>query len=525
MKTRIAPHPLPAVRESQRSSVSRAPGPKGLPVLGSIPRYFAQGFYRLVLDTWHQYGSPFELRLGPQHLIFLAEPSHIKQVVVARRDCYAKGKGYTDFRRGLGAGSVALDGEAWRARRILVQPFFTEKAVKQYLPSMMEVVQETVTRWQRLAETREQVDVAEEMMQLALRIIARAVFSLDVGVQAASLERDFRIVFSYIADLGSGLGALRRLVLTPGTIRFRRASERLIAFMRHQIQTHRAQIMRPADVLTHLLETRTEECPAGLSDEQIIDEAMTLIFAGSETTALALSWACYFLTTQPLVAQALKLELDEKLAGRLPTEADLAALPYTSWFWKEALRFWPPVWLFPREALAEDTFDDYRVQPGDLVMCCPYLVHHDPRFWPNPEQFDPTRFDPSQSAIAPYSYFPYGAGQRTCLGAAFANQEGVLVLASLVQFFELRLRPGFLPQPRASGTLGLARGMRMTICPRTHSGTLERVPGLKQKRIIETMKRWMSKPLDWVGMSLVWLLYTAIPKMQGRPVKPFGLDR
>jgi cytochrome P450 len=312
--------------------------------------------------------------------------------------------------------------------------------------------------------------------------------------------------------------------LTPGAIRFRLARARLIAFMRHHIQMRREQTTRPADVLTQLLEARTAERPMGLSDEEMVDEAMTLIFAGSETIALALAWACYFLATEPQATQALRHELDSVLGGRLPTEADLAALSYTSWFWKEVLRARPPVGWFPREVLAEDTFDGAVVQPGDLVMCCPYLTHHDPHLWPNPEQFDPTQFDPEHAALAPYSYFPYGAGQRTCLGAAFANQEGVLVLASLAQCFELRLQPGFRPIPRAAGTLGLAHGMWMTIFLRTHPGTPECVPGLMRRRI-ETMKRWMSKPLDWVGAFFAWLLYTAIPKMQGRESKPFGPDR
>lgn len=525
-------HFLPAHPAGPTPPPKLAPGPRGVPLLGNLPAYFSRGFYRLVMDAWQKYGSPFRLRLGPMHLTFISKMGDIKHILAIHQEGYSKGKGYDDYRIGLGCGIVTLDGTEWLARRKLLQPFFTEQAVRQYAPLMTEAAAEVATRWQSFAKTGQGVDVLQEMQRLSLSIILRAVFSRETGIDVAQMERDFQIVLLYLSDLSSGLGVIRKLLPTPARRRFGHAKGRLDALILRQIDERRAEPHRPPDVLTRLIEARDDAFVDGLSNQEILAEIMTIVFAGSETTALVLTWAWYFLATYPTIEKQLHHELERVLGGQLPTVSDLQALLYTANVFKEALRFKPPVWLFPREARHADTLSGCTLPPGEIAMICPHLIQHDPALWLEPEEFQPDRFLPDRaSSIAPYSFIPFGAGKRTCLGMVFACQEGVLVLATLAQRYSLRVPPGFCPQPRAAGTLGLATGMSMSVSLRSSHpiaepegmatlmyATTDHEEAREGNSMRHHTQRWWARWSAWLAC---WAL-TGRPMSQ---VKPFGPAR
>jgi cytochrome P450 len=204
-----------------------------------------------------------------------------------------------------------------------------------------------------------------------------------------------------------------------------------------------------------------------MSDKQLRDEVITLFLAGHETTANALTWASYLLSTHVGVARRLQAEVDEQLEGRVPTASDLPNLPYTRMVIDETLRLYPPAWITNRRAIEDDTVCGYRIPAGAMLSISPYVTHRDPALWENPEGFDPDRFTPERAAGRPhYAYFPFGGGPRQCIGKGFALMEATLVLALLSQRCEMHLVPGRKVETEALATLRPRYGVWMRVRPR-----------------------------------------------------------
>jgi cytochrome P450 len=204
-----------------------------------------------------------------------------------------------------------------------------------------------------------------------------------------------------------------------------------------------------------------------MTEQQVRDELMTFMLAGHETTANALAWTLYLLSTHPAARDRLIAEVDEVLTGRTPTAEDADKLEWTNAVVSEAMRLYPPAWILERSALGRDQLDDLTVPAGAVVVTPPYLVHRNPRHWPNPEGFDPTRFLPSEAAGRHrYAYLPFGGGRRQCVGGGFATLEATLLLATITQRCTLDLVPGAHPTPQPTVTLRPAGGLSMTLHPR-----------------------------------------------------------
>ena len=221
-----------------------------------------------------------------------------------------------------------------------------------------------------------------------------------------------------------------------------------------------------------LLHAQDEEGDgAGMTDEQLRDEAMTIFLAGHETTANALTWTWYLLSQNPEAEARLHAELDKVLGGRPPTAEDMPRLVYTEMVLSESMRLYPPAWILGRRALKDYEVGGYRLPAGSLVLLSQYVTHRDPRFYPDPERFEPERWTPEAKAARPqFAYFPFGGGPRRCIGEGFAWAEGVLVLAALAQRWRPRLVPGHPVEMQAAITLRPKHGMLMTLGRRGDSG-------------------------------------------------------
>jgi cytochrome P450 len=201
-----------------------------------------------------------------------------------------------------------------------------------------------------------------------------------------------------------------------------------------------------------------------MTDEQVRDEALTLFLAGHETMANALTWTWYLLAQHPEVERRLHEEIDASVASAAPSPDDFERLPYTRAVLAEALRLYPPVWLVVRRPIERYAIAGHVVPPGDLVFLSQYVVHHDPRFFPDPFRFDPERWRPEDAAGRPkFSYFPFGGGPRLCIGEGFAWMEGMLVLATLAGVWRLRSVPGRRVELEAAITLRPKHGLPMTL--------------------------------------------------------------
>jgi cytochrome P450 len=234
------------------------------------------------------------------------------------------------------------------------------------------------------------------------------------------------------------------------------------------IQARRADKGDTGDVLSMLLGAPEEQGAAtGMNEKQVHDEALTLLLAGHETTAVALTWTWYLLSQHPEVEAKLQAELATVLDGRVPTDADLPHLPYTRTVFTEAMRLYPPAWMMTRRTLVEYELGGYTLPAGTFLMLSPYVTHHDARFFPAPEVFDPERWAvPAEAQPPKFAYFPFGGGPRQCVGEGFAWMEGLLLLATLAQQWQMRLVPGHPVVPHPLVTLRPRYGMPMTLVRR-----------------------------------------------------------
>ncbi len=291
----------------------------------------------------------------------------------------------------------------------------------------------------------QEVDISEEMMRLTLAVVGKTLFDAEVESDADEVGAALTEVMNLFGYLMLPFSELLEKLPLPQRRRFLRARARLDAVIYRIIEERRRTGGDRGDLLSTLLDAVDEEGDqTGMTDEQLRDEVMTIFLAGHETTANALTWAFYLLAQNPEAEARLHEELDSVLAGgRQPTPEDVPALQYTEMVVAETMRLYPPAWALGRLALEDHEVGGYRIPRGSLVLVSQYVIQRDPRFWPDPERFDPERWTPEAKAARPqFAYFPFGGGPRRCIGEGFAWMEGVLILAALARRWRPRLIPG-----------------------------------------------------------------------------------
>jgi cytochrome P450 len=444
-----------------------APGPAGSFLLGNLLTMNRQSPLRFYRDCWQSYGDVVRVQAGPlvQHL--LAHPDHIRHVLMDNRTNYHKGTAYRKLKLSLGEGLLTSEGDLWRRQRRLMQPPFAPRSLAPYVTAMTESTEQMLKIWRSYAIDGEALDINDEMMRLAMSIIGRTMFSIDVGDDAAAAGRAFTFVLEYIGSRTVSMLDVPLFVPTPANRQFKAALHTLETFIDGIIGERRANPDQHDDLLAHLLRARDETTGEGMSDKQIRDEVLTIFFAGHETTAQALTWAWYLLALNPRIDDRLYAEVAETLPNRPLTIDDVPRLPYTRMVVDETLRLYPPVWSFARDAIDDDVIGGYHIPAGSMVLMSQYITHRHPSFWSNPEEFDPERFAPGRSEGRPqFAYFPFGGGPRTCIGNHFALLESQIVVASIARRYRLELAPGQRVETNAGATLRPKGGLYMIPHPR-----------------------------------------------------------
>jgi cytochrome P450 len=316
----------------------------------------------------------------------------------------------------------------------------------------------------------ETVNIAAEMMRLALSITARTLFDTEVTPEIADLSDQVNIIM----ELYNYLVAMPRAELLldsplPVMRRFRRAKRRLDEVVNGMIRSRRAEsggdLSARTDLLSMLM-AATDDQPGGdgsrLATGELLDQALTLFLAGYETVANALAWTWLLLGQNPGIESKMHDELESVLGGRLPTLEDMPRLEYTAMVLAESMRLYPPAWAMGREALEDVSIGPYRIRKGAMIFFSQYIVQRDPRWFPHPERFWPERFTPEAKAARPrFAYFPFGGGGRQCIGESFAMMEATLALATIAQRWRLPLVPGQTIKPEPKITLRPAGGIRV----------------------------------------------------------------
>ncbi|HEX5506406.1 MAG TPA: cytochrome P450 [Thermomicrobiales bacterium] len=442
------------------SAMPLPPGPRRHLLAGHLPdvRHDPLGFFARCA---REYGDFVPLQFGPRRALLVSDPAAIEAVLVTNHRAFGKSFVYRLLRPLLGDGLLTSDGETWRRSRRLVQPAFHRERVAAAGAVMVAAAERQSAPW-RDGEAR---DLHAELQRLTLAVAAEALCGVDIARDAGGVGAALTTVLERFATRSRGLGFLLPAWLpTPGNRRNRRAIARLDAIIYGIIARRRAAGEDRGDVLTLLLGARDAGDGGALTDRQVRDELMTLLLAGHETTASALAWTWYLLAQHPEVDARLAAELSAALGGRAPTVADRPRLGYAERVLTEALRLYPPSWIVERESRAECEIGGYRVPAGTTVAMSQWVVHRDPRYYPDPEVFDPDRWADGRAARLPkFAYFPFGGGPRHCIGSAFALQEALLVLATIAPRYRVSLVPDRPVTPWPTVTLRPRDGVYVTL--------------------------------------------------------------
>jgi cytochrome P450 len=310
----------------------------------------------------------------------------------------------------------------------------------------------------------ETLDVSEEMMRLTLGIVGKTLFDADVASDAQEVGEAMAAAMDLFNTLTLPFFNLLQKLPLPQFRRFDNARLRLDAIIFRLIEERRRSGRDHGDLLSMLLLAQDTEGDGGqMTDAHLRDELLTIFLAGHETTANAMTWTWYLLSQNPEVESKLHEELDEVLGGRLPVFDDVARLKYTEMVLAESMRLYPPAWAIGRMALNDFEIGGYAVPKNSLVLMSPFVMHHDPRYFEDPSRFDPERWTPEARETRPqFSYFPFGGGPRRCIGEGFAWMEGILLLATMAQDWQMRLVPNHPVELKPVMTLRSKHGMRMT---------------------------------------------------------------
>jgi enediyne biosynthesis protein E7 len=350
-------------------------------------------------------------------------PDDVKRVLVSNHKNYTKGSGLDRVKILLGLGIMTSEGELWKRQRYMMQPMFHRRMVTEFNKLIDACNERFIAKWEKQAAEGALINVTDDMSELTLEIVLLSIFGTDLERLAKEMggnpfdivtkepARDLRFAYKF-----------RQLAKLVGALAKRRGVEKTEHF----------------DFLQMLIDARDKETGAPMSERELIDEAMTLIVAGHETTASGLNWTWYLLSQNPEAEALLHAEIDAAAEKSEPSLSEMEQLSYTKNVVDEALRLYPPGWLLSRRTIAADTLAGFEVPPGTDVLLCPYLLHRHPRYWKEPDAFRPERFDAAHEAERPrFAYMPFAAGPRHCIGESLALYEMYMHLYKVARRYRL----------------------------------------------------------------------------------------
>jgi cytochrome P450 len=357
----------------------------------------------------------------------LSHPDHVRHVLVDRHMNFSKGIGIERVAILLGNGIMTSEGEDWRGQRKMIQPAFHRSVVASWMPHIHAATERLAERWRRAADSGSPVNVTQDMSEATLDVVLRALFGDGLArLEAAAGGSPFALLTDH----------------TERNLAFAYKFRQLGKLLMQDVERRRRDGVRSHDIVSQLIDARDRQTGEPMSDRQLLDEIMTLIVAGHETTASSLNWFWYLLTQAPHVAARVHAEVDDADAGP-PGHEQLAQFPYVRRALDETLRLYPPGWLLTRRSIEASDLAGLSLPARTDVLISPYLIQRHPQFWPEPDAFDPDRFLPEINATRNrFAYLPFGLGPRACIGEHFALVEMHAHVVMLARRFELSLVPG-----------------------------------------------------------------------------------
>jgi cytochrome P450 len=453
------------------TSLTPARLPRALPLLGHALHLLRDPL--TFVTAVRPLGDVVKIRIGSQPAYLVNNSDLIRQVLVKEAKKYSKGVQLDKVRPTLGNGLLTAGGQEHLKHRRLVQPAFHHSRIAGYATIMRDLALQMTASWR----DGDRIALDQELSQLALKIVGKTLFRTEFGSEVIDeVLRSMPIVVGGVTKRAMAPTQLLEKLPTPENRRFNEANRRLRSVLDRTIaEYHHSGVGSVVDGVDHgdmismLLLARDEETGEGLSDDQVRDEAVTMLLAGTGTTSTLLSWIFHVLGQRPDLEAALHAEVDEVLGDGPMTFEQIGRLAYTRRLITEALRLYPPVWLTSRRTNEPVTLGGFELPAGASVMFSTYSLHRDPAIHADPDTFDPDRWLPERAKQIPRPAFvPFGAGNRQCIGEEFAWTEAIIVLATVASRWRMRPVPGVNVRMRPLTTL--------------RPSELPMIPGLRRRR-------------------------------------------
>jgi cytochrome P450 len=485
---------------AKSSSANYPPGPSS-----RLPLSLFFKFLRDPLTVLHklskEYGDISHFKFGGHDIYLINHPDYIKHVLVTHNNNFIKSRGLQLAKRILGEGLLTSEGELHHSQRQLIQPVFQPDEIPNYANIITNYALDISSKWND--DDHCKIDIHREFMHLTLAIVCKAFFNISIEEsETKEIDQYVTTLIEYFNRARIPFAEVIEKLPLPNNIRFRHAKRELDKIIYRIIDSHRNSNSNDytleeeshKDLINLLLQGQKDDHISpnennNKSDnkmkkkihndintykQQLRDNVTTIFLAGHETVANALTWTFYLLSYNPEEEKMLHEEVDSVLDNNdhtVPTVKDIPKLEYTEKVFAESMRLYPPAWAIGRQAINDCKIDDYVIPAGSSILMSQYLMHHDPRYFPEPERFDPERWSPSEKAKRPrFSYFPFGGGPRSCIGESFAWMEGILVIATVARRWKMRVIPGHPVILQPLVTLRPKYGMQMRLTDRNNVG-------------------------------------------------------
>ncbi len=477
---------LPA---SSSLPIEYPPGPHSI-----LPEKLLREFIRDPINTLmkiaSKYGDISHFKLGRRHIYLLNNPDYIEDVLIRNHKNFIKSRGLQVSKRLLGEGLLTSEGENHKRQRRIIQPLFHPNLIKTYGKIVTDYGQIMCNKW----KDGMILDIHKEVMHVTMAIISKAVLGSDIKLEKDDQVGDaLQVCMEYFNRLQMPFGELiEKIPLLPINKDYQRAKKTLDSIVYNMIKEHRDDenkgVHKERDLLHALLQAQDEEAGIGhMNDTQLRDEVMTIFLAGHETTANALTWTFYLLSQNPTVEDNLYEELDSLLGKcnddneynhssnkickiKIPTVEDISKLEYVEKVLRESMRLYPPAWTIGRQVINDCKVGKYTLPAGSIVLMSQYVMHHNPRYFPDPDVFYPDRWTKETKLRLPrFSYFPFGGGIRGCVGEPFAWMEGILLISTICRQWKMHHDPEHKVELKPLITLRPKYGMRMKLEYRQNS--------------------------------------------------------
>ncbi len=444
-------------------NIHEPPGPKHKFLGANAYFSFLTDGLSFLTKLHKEYGDIVMLKASGHRIYLIADLKSIDHILVRDSENFTKGIGFQRGRIILGNGILTSEGKFHHSQRKMINPAFHRSRWQMYFDVVKNCVDELVIDWHKRIQKNKVLELHEEMMNLFVEIIFTTVFSEDKNETLCDYAKEFGDLFHKLNPIYLLDPHMALKLPFPSINKIKKAKENLDKEIYKVIDERQKEGIKRNDMLGIMLDARDEDGKL-MSREQLYDEIFTIYMAGTDTSAKVMTWAFYLLEQNKSEAEKFEKEINELLGKRDIEFDDFEKLTYTRLVLNEAMRLYPPVWLLPRTAEKDFYLEDYLIHKDSSIFITPYLLQRNAKYFENPEKFDPERFTAERKkSIKKFSFIPFGAGPRVCIGEGFAMLHGAVILSLMSKNFKMTLKKGHKIKLSSSITLRPKYGVKMIV--------------------------------------------------------------